>query len=69
MGSLVKFVWFSGDDNNEISMHVLIKSICVDSYLIYQYQTFSQAKSKENDANKTHKIAICMLLDKIVLMM
>ena len=61
--SFVKLVWFSDGNNNEINVHVLLKSIRVHSYFIYQYQIVCQIK-KKNDAIKTHKIVACMLLNK-----
>ena len=58
--SFVKLVWFLDDNKNEINMHVLNKSIRVHSYFIYQYQTFVQANSKENDEIKyTRSLSVC----------
>lgn len=44
--SVVKIVWFSDDNNNEINVHVFLKSIRVHSYFILSVSYYCSNKIK-----------------------
>ena len=60
---------FSIDNNNEINMHVLNKSIRVHSYFFIDIKHLFKQNPRENDEIKRREISGCMLLNKALLTM
>ena len=66
---ICKTCMFSIDNNNEINMHVLNKSIRVHSYFFIDIKHLFKQNSRENDEIKRREISGGMRLNKALLTM